>query len=386
MDRVDKRNISKIDFLSIIWFAFVLSLGGLKFFIFSPLFNMVIAFIGFALLIYNFKNVIVNTKSLLFLLLLLLFFFIIFSSFFFDLSEADFTYVLKIISLVIFSFTAFILSFYIAQNPSLLALILSLFGALMSALFIVKYIRPSGAGELSYLNLALPIGIGLLSSIYYLINKGNGFLNKLYILFLITIQCVAILSLSARMVLISVALILMFMLIRNLTNRWIVLMTAGLCITLYYFSDGIVSHSDFLMFKIERLLENYKEEPRFNVYMKSIELILSAPFGYGLQSYYKLLGFYPHNIFIEILLSSGIFAFIIFLILFAYAFLNALKFLFHQDLSIYAIVFIYFSIQWNFSYDFSSSYALLASLCVVAGIVLNKASKNEDKHSNYYEK
>lgn len=309
-----------------------------------------------------------------------------FLSFFFELSEADFTYILKVISLVVFSFSAFFLSFNIAKNPSLLALILSLFGALMSALFIVKYIRPSGAGELSYLNLALPIGIGLLSSVYCFFNKSSSFLSKSYILILIIIQCIAILSLSARMVLISVALIFMFMSIRNLTNRWMVLTTAGIGFTLYYFAGDIVSHSDFLMFKIERLLENYKEEPRFYVYMKSVDLILSNPFGYGLQSYYKLLGFYPHNIFIEILLSSGIFAFIVFLMLFTYAFLNALKLWFHQDLSIYAIVFIYFAIQWNFSYDFSSSYALLTSLCVVSGIVLNKASKNEDKCSNYYEK
>lgn len=386
MGRVHKKDINYIDFFSIIWFALVLSLGGLKFFIFNSSFNIAIAVSGCALLIFNFKGVLLNTKSVVFLLLFLSFYFMIFLSFFYEFSETDITYILKIISLIIFSFSAFFLSCNITRNPLLLALMLSSFGALMAALFIVKYIKPSGAGELSYLNLALPIGIGLLSSIYYLFNKNSASLGKLFVLMLISIQCIAILSLSARMVLLSVALLAFFMLIRNSSNKWMMLITVGVVFSLYYFSGDIVSHSEFLMFKIERLLDNYREEPRFYVYMKSVDLILSNPFGYGLQSYYKLLGFYPHNIFIEVLLSSGILAFVIFFMLFIYALLNAIKMWSHQDLNIYAIVFVYFAIQWNFSYDLSSSYALLASLCVVSGIVLNKVSKNEDKCSNYHER
>lgn len=78
MGRVHKKDISHIDFFSIIWFAFVLSLGGLKFFIFNSLFNIIIAVVGCVLLVFNFKNVIVYAKSVFFLLLLFLFFFIIF--------------------------------------------------------------------------------------------------------------------------------------------------------------------------------------------------------------------------------------------------------------------------------------------------------------------
>lgn len=383
MGRLYKKDIELVDFISIVWFASVLSLGGLKFFVFNSAFNIAIALSGCLILILNFKFIYFNVKAVLFLVLFLFFYFFIFLSFFYELSDTDITYVMKIVSLVMFSFSAFILSRNIVKNPLILSLLLASFGAFMSVLFLIKYIKPSGAGELSYLNLALPIGIGILSAVYSLLQNKSGVLRKVFILTLIAIQAVAILSLSARMVLISVALLIFITAMRNIgNNKWVIISALIVGCIIFYFLDGLVPQSDFLIFKIERLLDNYKDEPRFYVYIKSIELIINNPFGYGLQSYYKLLGFYPHNIFIEIMMSSGIFAFVIFLILFFYAFSCSAKIFFNRELSIYAMIFIYFTIQWSFSYDLSASYALLSSLCVVSGIVLNKVHINEIKRCN----
>ncbi|MFS1161235.1 O-antigen ligase family protein [Aeromonas salmonicida] len=387
MGRLSQKNIGFVDSISIFWFTSVLSLGGLKFFVFNSIFNVTLAVLGCVIIAFNFKNIYLNVKSVLFISLFLFFYFLVFISFFYEFSNTDFTYILKVLSLVVYSLSAFLLSKNIAKNPLMLSLLLVFFGTLMSLLFLVKYIQPSGAGELSYLNLALPIGIGILSSIYCLLNSNNNNLFfKVIILISIAIQGIAILSLSARMVLISVAFLIIIIGMRNFSNKWAVVYTLVICALAYYFLNNTISQSEFLIFKIERLLDNYKEEPRFNVYVHSIELLLKNPFGYGLQSYNKLLGFYPHNIFIEIMMSSGFFAFLIFIILFFYTVFCSIKIFLNRDLYIYTIIFLYFSIQWSFSYDFSSSYALLSSLSIVSGIILNKVNEDESQRCYNNEK
>ncbi|MDJ0691862.1 MAG: hypothetical protein QNJ41_25590 [Xenococcaceae cyanobacterium MO_188.B32] len=106
------------------------------------------------------------------------------------------------------------------------------------------------------------------------------------------------------------------------------------------------------------------KEPRLELYQSSIEAIINSIFlGYGLNSSVNIVGFYPHNIFLEILLSAGIIAlipFLFFIIWYLKKISNSA--LFEVDNIPIAMTSCYLFLTWNTSFDLASSYVCLGSM------------------------
>ncbi|WP_318411731.1 hypothetical protein [Photobacterium leiognathi] len=369
MDQAIKKNINSYYILVVIWFGLTLSTGALKFFIFNLFPNVFVGGMGFFLILLLHKEITINKKHLFLIFGIFVFFILYYVSFFYNYSDTNLSYILKILSLFINSVSAVFLSTYIIRfERNYLFYVFSSIGFVFSCMYILGFIKPSGAGELSYLNLALPVGIGIISSFILLINEKSRYL-KLLCASLFLISLFAIIHLSARMVLISVLFFTLFFLFRYISfikSLMIVLFSSTVS---FVFFSKYFSNSEFLIFKFTRLFENYKDEPRYQVYINSIEYIVNNIGGYGLQSYYKLIGYYPHNLFIEVLMTSGLYCliilFIFMIITFYYIFKDKSDI---NDKKFFSVVFVYFLIQWSFSYDFSSSYTVLIPMFTVISI------------------
>ncbi|MGK7950547.1 MAG: O-antigen ligase family protein [Xenococcaceae cyanobacterium] len=131
-----------------------------------------------------------------------------------------------------------------------------------------------------------------------------------------------------------------------------------------------------------RLFYNIQQEPRIGLYQGAIRAIIENPLGYGLNAAEKLIGFYPHNIFLEILISAGIIGLIPFLILVAlyiHKMKNTVKkSSYHVP---FAMMSLYLFFTWNVSFDLASSYMSIGSMVIV--ICTSNNYKNIIPISNY---
>lgn len=121
--------------------------------------------------------------------------------------------------------------------------------------------------------------------------------------------------------------------------------------------------------RLFRLFFSITEEPRFAEYIESIEVILDHPEGIGLQGYADLQLGYPHNIFLEIIMSGGLVMAIplmIFLVFIAKSVLHTVKY--NKEGSIFLSMMLYLFFTWNVSFELSGSYMLFSviSLYIVS--------------------
>lgn len=131
-----------------------------------------------------------------------------------------------------------------------------------------------------------------------------------------------------------------------------------------------------------RLFYNIQQEPRIQLYQGAIRAIIENPLGYGLNAAEQLIGFYPHNIFLEILISAGIIGLIPFLILVAlyiHKMKNTVKkSSYHVP---FAMMSLYLFFTWNISFELASSYMCIGSMVIV--ICTSNNYKNTINISNY---
>jgi hypothetical protein len=133
--------------------------------------------------------------------------------------------------------------------------------------------------------------------------------------------------------------------------------------------------SDHWMSRL-RGLENVEEEPRTVIYEQAFDLINENPLGYGLNSADLLIGIYPHNIFLETLLSGGIgtFAALTMLIgLFAAVVLHGVRL--QRRLLPYCMLASYFLLTWNVSFELSNAFTPLGAMaiCLAAHEAMSRA-------------
>lgn len=139
-------------------------------------------------------------------------------------------------------------------------------------------------------------------------------------------------------------------------------------IMIYYFSENIS------LLKYQRLVflftHNIQEESRFEIYSTAINAILNSPFlGYGTGSSQALFGVYPHNIILEMFTHGGILLFLGFFYLLLKYILTIYRVfkteLYNTFLVGYAAISIFLFLQWNTSYDLSSSFIPIISMVVI---------------------
>lgn len=353
-------------------------MASFKFFLFSSVINIAVVFVGLGMLFFlGFyeKKLPFSRCEIYVVVTLSVLMFLVLGSYFLPMSQFNYVYFFKLLSLFALAYISFFLSKF-DNNKSyyFLAFCFCSWGTTCSVLYKLSIIKPSGAGELSYLNLALPIGVGLISSAYLVFFRKNNFISLVYLLSCFLVSIVALVSLPARMVLLSTFFVLLIILIFGRGRFLKYLVIFALFVFLFMFHDRLnnVLQSDFLNYKIIRLVENIESEPRYNVYLSTLKLILDNPFGYGAESYTKLLGYYPHNIFLELALTSGILSACLLLFLLV----NPLFYWFsiantHKSFGICFLFFVltYYLLQWMVSYDFSSSYSILVLMMIVNQVV-----------------
>jgi O-antigen ligase len=288
----------------------------------------------------------------------------------------------KYLSIVILISTIVILFKHININLFIKLTIIT--STLLVFLNILNVIRPSGAGELSYLILSLQVTIGVSALL------GRSFFSTNYKVFycvLLLINLFGVLSQAGRSsVLACLLLIIMtfilFSIVHFKNNRILIgaLWVFIVSISIYVFNYLLeYVFNDYFIYKMESLLSG-GGDTRFSTYFEAVNIIKDAPLGLGVNGYLNQLGFYPHNIFLEIGLNIGILGVLFFLgifLSFVFLYLKKIyngKVVIADDLSLFLMALSLF-ISWNTSNSLSSSYPLF--LCLLLSTLSSVKRKNE---------
>jgi hypothetical protein len=124
------------------------------------------------------------------------------------------------------------------------------------------------------------------------------------------------------------------------------------------------------VFKRLELLSNIANEPRVSdTYLPALGAIAERPFGSGLEAAEQLIGIYPHNIFLEVWISGGVVALVLFGTLVG-AFLRHIGTAAHSKTEWSTrfgfFLTLYYFAMWNISFGLSSAYALLPMMMYFA--------------------
>ena len=250
----------------------------------------------------------------------------------------------------------------------------SLFICMMNWLGIIE---PSGSGELSYLILSMQAALGYLVWLSKLLFYKRGRIKSLIFAIFIFIT---ILSLAGRTSIVSICLLTIFLLFsyvcynQKISLLWRALVALVIPFAIFSLVPVLLEHvfNEYFIHKMNLLIQG-EGDGRFKVYFTSMDLIRSNPLGIGLHVYYQYLGIYPHNIFLEVGLNSGVFAMIqvlaMTLFLFVIFFLN-IKNLIKDRWELIALgaLAVFTIICWSTSNDFGS--ASLPLTAITAFIVL----------------
>lgn len=342
------------------------------------------------------KMVIINTDLLNFIPLLLILFMII-------LNYPDTIAKKKLINLMPFYIFFFILFFSILINPSalknisylikyiLLAIYTILFPILIkdksisiglnllmiwcAIISICQIVRGIPLNEFHYLHVGLPIGVLILigfSNIFYSKSKIKILVN----IFWIILGYMSLFTLFGRSpIIFSFLLIILVLILKSFlensfkTKLFYSLSIAIIAVIAIWTINNYIPQ--YLIDRFLRISSNIAEEPRMNaVYIPAIRAIVSNPLGYGLGSSWEVIGFYPHNIFLEVTLETGIIGLMSFMIITIIFLVSCFYFLkrfngFKTNYLALVLIALYHFLFWNVSHDLSSAYGLLPLMSIV---------------------
>lgn len=228
-----------------------------------------------------------------------------------------------------------------------------------------------------YLTVGLPVAAGALIALSRIFSGSEPSRILLHILGLALCGS-ALLSLPGRgPIVFPILIVLAFFVVRAVTSRsWktkaaygaiLLLLAVGAYLMYLFIIPDAVAR------RIDRMIFSTLDEPRMSyLYLPAIEAILRNPLGYGLDGSYAILGYYPHNIFLEVLISLGIVGLVLFLPI-VWILLASTCFLMKQRFSnpaYLALAFLsaFHFLFWNVSHPLSSGYALF-TLMMVQGLL-----------------
>jgi len=359
------------------------SLPGLKFFYFSGILNILVSVSIVLTLLLSCAIGRMKFPPIAYYVVVFWFFFF-FSFFIFGFEVYEEIGLMEFSRYVSLPFLLFSLLFgYNLINIDFLLSYIICWSLLLAALYWLGFIVPTGAGSLSYLILSMQIGMGytvLLSRIAC--SRKDSAFGWFFLFFLFF----SILSLPGRASLFLCIFITLFLISIYVVTFYkkkfirIVVCTLMFSFAGVYFYEALKPYifNEFLYAKIVALIGG--DDPRFNIYIEAFHLIMDSPFGLGLGGYLRYFEAYPHNIFLEIALNSGVFTaglFLVFCMLWFFVNLYDLFVKRSRDvksLSLFILSFYLLSL-WNFSNDFGSSYSLLFVMSLSIVYTLNKYSR-----------
>lgn len=228
-----------------------------------------------------------------------------------------------------------------------------------------------------YLTAGLPVAAGMLIALARLFSGAQGF-RRWYAVLVLALCLVALLSLSGRgPIIFPVLIVLTFLMVRLVTSRSWKRILGHFSVLLVLGVSAYVAYLTVLPYnvarRIDRMIFTIQDEPRVaELYLPAFDAIIRNPLGYGLDGANAVLGYYPHNIFLEVLLSAGIVGLLLFLpIVFIFVasswFFMKNRFSTPVYLTLTFLTMFHF-LFWNVSHPLSSAYALF-SLLVIQGLL-----------------
>jgi len=230
--------------------------------------------------------------------------------------------------------------------------------------------------EFHYLTLGFAIAVMIIISFFKFIYEINKFKKLLYLIAVI-IGYASLLTLFGRSpLLFPTLLILAYMFFKIMqgivkfkvidTAKYLLILIGVLLLINLIVENYVPS---YLLDKFAEMELGNEDSRTDNLYIPAFNSILSNPFGTGLGSSENIIGFYPHNIFLEIGIDSGFLGIIFFLVLIFKASINSLRILkfgeINKTLVIMVFLFWLIFLFWNVSYGLSSAYGLFSFLSLL---------------------
>jgi O-antigen ligase len=252
-------------------------------------------------------------------------------------------------------------------------------------------VQVSGSGELSYLILSMQVSLGVSALVARSFFSTR---HKPLYLALLFFNLYGVLTLAGRSSIAGVALILTICLIlysiMNFKDKKIkiIFFWSSLVVLSSYILNYLLDNvfNAYFLHKVEMLLSG-QGDIRFSTYLKAIDIIANNPLGIGLNGYEYELGFYPHNILLEIGLNIGVlgvFLFSVLLFLFVFSFYQKIKkskMIITNELSLF-LMSISLLITWSTSNSLSSSYSLFMCLILSTCFSLRRKRSLKIKRIN----
>lgn len=155
-----------------------------------------------------------------------------------------------------------------------------------------------------------------------------------------------------------------------------------LALSIYFIMNNLPQNT---LNRVTNVFTDFQNEPRYDNYSNALQLISEEPLGIGLKGYSDFGLNYPHNIFLEVMLSGGVLALLPFVLLLKTIFGSVVHSIRHKDNSIICVsLTLYLFMTWNFSFDLSSSYMLFtATTLLISRTEINYKKKFKSIETYY---
>lgn len=266
-------------------------------------------------------------------------------------------------------FTIGILVFLRKEDLNYLFIFQMLWGCLISFLEYTRGIPKDRSLGQHYLTSGVAIVVTIVMVFGYIYSSNSKSVIKISLIPVLVLLYAGVTSLRGRApIMLSLLIPLIIIFISVLTERdlrkkiiflTLIIGITGVSLVILY---NVLP--DYTIDRILRMFVSIEEEPRYNVYRNTIQLILENPFGIGLGGYEEYMG-YPHNIFLEIVLSGG-FIMILPIIFLGYIILRtAIKVIKEKSSTlIWLCVLLYIFFTWNISFELSGTYMLFSIIVI----------------------
>lgn len=266
-------------------------------------------------------------------------------------------------------FTIGILVFLRKEDLNYLFIFQMLWGCLISFLEYTRGIPKDRSLGQHYLTSGVAIVVTIVMVFGYIYSSNSKSVIKISLIPVLVLLYAGVTSLRGRApIMLSLLIPLIIIFISVLTERdlrkkiiflTLIIGITGVSLVILY---NVLP--DYTIDRILRMFVSIEEEPRYNVYRNTIQLILENPFGIGLGGYKEYMG-YPHNIFLEIVLSGG-FIMILPIIFLGYIILRtAIKVIKEKSATlIWLSILLYIFFTWNISFELSGTYMLFSVIVI----------------------
>lgn len=230
--------------------------------------------------------------------------------------------------------------------------------------------------EFHYLTLGFSISIMIIISFFKIIYT-NKIVLKILFLLCIFLGYLSLLTLFGRSpLLFPTLLILSYFIIKFFQSlkkfNYLLILRYLFILFIFILTIYQVIQNFLPIYLIEKFasISNGSDDSRTETLFKpALNSILSNPLGTGLGSSPKIIGFYPHNIFLEIGIDSGFLGILLFVLLIVITINYSLKILKFdiKKSSLIILVYMFWLIFlfWNVSYGLSSAYAFFSFLTLI---------------------